>query len=90
MAFTPSVNYFSSCRTQSYAWNFGDGATSVDRKPVHAYANAGTYDVSLHIHYSCGVCYGDTTIHQAVVYDPSGNLVADSLIQVMTDVKSRV
>lgn len=31
----------------SWAWNFGDGATSTVQNPTHAYAAAGTYTVSL-------------------------------------------
>lgn len=31
----------------SYLWNFGDGQTSTEREPVHTYANAGTYTVTL-------------------------------------------
>lgn len=31
----------------SWAWNFGDGATSTDQNPTHAYATAGTYTVTL-------------------------------------------
>jgi PKD repeat protein len=31
----------------TWAWSFGDGATSSDRSPSHAYATEGTYDVSL-------------------------------------------
>jgi PKD repeat protein len=31
----------------SWAWTFGDGATSTDQNPTHAYAAAGTYTVSL-------------------------------------------
>ena len=30
-----------------YAWDFGDGNTSTDKDPVHTYAAAGTYTVSL-------------------------------------------
>jgi lysyl endopeptidase len=29
------------------AWDFGDGETSVGASPVHRYASAGTYDVTL-------------------------------------------
>jgi PGF-pre-PGF domain-containing protein len=31
----------------SWLWIFGDGATSTDQHPVHAYTTAGTYDVHL-------------------------------------------
>ncbi len=37
---SPITNWF---------WSFGDGATSTDRMPTHAYANAGTYTVSLRV-----------------------------------------
>ena len=33
----------------SYAWDFGDGKTSTDSNPLHAYAKAGKYTVSLKI-----------------------------------------
>jgi len=31
----------------TYLWNFGDGTTSTDMSPVHAYATGGTYNVVL-------------------------------------------
>ena len=31
----------------SYAWNFGDGATSAEQNPTHTYASAGSYSVSV-------------------------------------------
>ncbi|MFT5757260.1 MAG: serine protease [Alteromonadaceae bacterium] len=31
----------------SWAWSFGDGATSVEQNPVHVFADTGTYAVSL-------------------------------------------
>lgn len=34
-------------RIASYAWRFGDGATSTGASPTHAYASAGTYTVEL-------------------------------------------
>lgn len=33
----------------TYFWNFGDGATSVEASPNHAYSDSGHYSVSLHI-----------------------------------------
>ena len=32
---------------QSWLWNFGDGQTSTQRNPIHAYKNAATYTVTL-------------------------------------------
>lgn len=32
---------------QSYVWAFGDGQTSKEKNPIHAYAKAGTYKVQL-------------------------------------------
>lgn len=37
----------SSLNATSYAWDFGDGATSTEENPVHTYAEAGTYTVTL-------------------------------------------
>ncbi|WP_256714362.1 PKD domain-containing protein [Microbacterium sp. RU33B] len=34
---------------ESYSWNFGDGATSTESSPTHAYSSAGTYDVTLSV-----------------------------------------
>jgi gliding motility-associated-like protein len=31
----------------TYNWNFGDGGTSTDKNPVHTYATAGVYTISL-------------------------------------------
>lgn len=33
----------------SLMWDFGDGNTSIDENPVHTYANAGEYEVSLSV-----------------------------------------
>lgn len=33
--------------TLTYAWNFGDGASSTDKLPVHPYNQKGSFDVSL-------------------------------------------
>ena len=38
----------------SWAWSFGDGATSVDENPVHTYATAGLYTVRLIASNDCG------------------------------------
>ncbi len=36
-----------------YAWNFGDGATSIEREPAHTYAKAGRYTVTLSTKQGC-------------------------------------
>ena len=66
---TASFTYASSGRTASFtdvstakdgapiathAWNFGDGATSTQAHPVHAYAADGTYSVTETIHDGVG------------------------------------
>ncbi|MEI6915059.1 MAG: PKD domain-containing protein, partial [Armatimonadota bacterium] len=33
--------------SSSYEWNFGDGATSTEAQPLHAFDKAGSYDVTL-------------------------------------------
>ncbi len=38
----------------TWAWNFGDGATSSAQQPVHTYATPGTYSVSLTVTNACG------------------------------------
>ncbi|MEY3342619.1 MAG: hypothetical protein RL090_303 [Bacteroidota bacterium] len=38
----------------SYSWNFGDGNSSTAENPVHTYAAAGFYNVSLTVTNSCG------------------------------------
>jgi PKD repeat protein len=42
VTFNPTVT-----DVDSYAWNFGDGETSTESKPVHAYTVSGTYTVTL-------------------------------------------
>lgn len=44
-----SVTFNSGCsrNAESYLWDFGDGTTSTEANPIHAYANAGTFEVSL-------------------------------------------
>jgi gliding motility-associated-like protein len=38
---------------KTYAWKFGDGATSTEENPVHVYATPGTYTVTLRITTNC-------------------------------------
>jgi PKD repeat protein len=38
-----------SVEPDTLAWDFGDGSTSQERAPTHAYAEPGTYTVALHV-----------------------------------------
>lgn len=58
----------------SYAWTFGDGATSSEANPTHTYAADGTYTVVLNATNSCGtVSYTETL---TVVSMPTANFGA--------------
>ena len=45
----PSIEF----DNKTYAWQFGDGATSTQENPVHVYATPGTYTVTLRITTNC-------------------------------------
>ena len=46
----------------SYAWDFGDGSTSVVTNPRHAFAATGIYTVTLRATDTTHGCYGDTAL----------------------------
>ncbi|MBE0647198.1 MAG: gliding motility-associated C-terminal domain-containing protein [Bacteroidales bacterium] len=53
------------------SWDFGDGNTSTDMEPIHAYAQAGTYTVSLTETFN-GITFTDTgsvVIHELPVIE---------------------
>ena len=41
----------------SYSWDFGDGNTSTDENPTHAYVNEGTYQITLTVGYAYDCSY---------------------------------
>lgn len=43
--------YFMTGEVKSVSWDFGDGSTSVENNPVHAFATTGTYTVSVTVTY---------------------------------------
>lgn len=55
----------------TYAWDFGDTATSTDRNPVHRYEHAGTYDVTLRVTDTSGA----SASHTAQVVIEAGTIV---------------
>ncbi|HRH37472.1 MAG TPA: PKD domain-containing protein, partial [Flavobacteriales bacterium] len=48
----------------SYAWDFGDGSTSTEQSPVHAWSLPGIYTVTLTV--SDGTCSATTTVEVTV------------------------
>jgi PKD repeat protein len=51
-----------SSNTNEYLWNFGDGNTSTLQNPVHTYASAGTYTVTLQSINDCNTVSSSQTI----------------------------
>lgn len=45
--FDASASSDSDGTVEQYSWTFGDGTTSTDQNPIHAYATGGTYEVTL-------------------------------------------
>lgn len=62
----------------SYSWNFGDNNTSALAAPVHTYAQAGTYTVSLTVRNVCN----DSTITKSVIISGTNvpNVGAQSMV----------
>lgn len=54
----------------SYQWDFGDGYTASGASAMHAYAQAGTYAVTLTICDNCGANAADQLTVQITVPDP--------------------
>ncbi|MCB9235108.1 MAG: PKD domain-containing protein [Bacteroidia bacterium] len=66
----------------SWAWDFGDGATSNQQNPTHTYAQPGTYPVCLVASSQCGmdttcmtISLGCSALNAAFIYQKIGNTV---------------
>lgn len=55
----------------SYEWDFGDGSTGSTESPLHGYADAGTYNVTLTVYDDSGAMDADVTT-VTVTADTSG------------------
>ena len=44
-----TFGYSYSCAPHTFSWNFGDGSTSTDQSPAHAYTTGGDYTVTLKV-----------------------------------------
>ena len=65
---TPFTNLTSGSNT--YSWSFGDGFTSAAENPVHTYASAGVYEVTLIATANPGGCTGVVVQTVTVVEGP--------------------
>lgn len=65
------VNMSSPPDQLEYSWDFGDGQTSTEMNPFHAYEEAGTYEVCLSIYDSIFQCE-DTYCEEIFVIEPYG------------------
>ncbi len=61
----------------SWLWDFGDGTTSTDQHPIHAYASPGLYTVTLTAGGSCGS--DSTTLVDLIQVDPPCDHVRQAL-----------
>jgi PKD repeat protein len=61
----------------TWAWDFGDGATSDEQNPVHQYAEAGIYPVTLSIYVEETACESSITMEVAVDSTTFSNCFAD-------------
>jgi gliding motility-associated-like protein len=53
----------------TYQWDFGDGATSTDKDPVHVYATGGTYNVMLILEDLATCNLADTIVKSVYISD---------------------
>ncbi|WP_163407529.1 PKD domain-containing protein [Flavobacterium ajazii] len=82
------AGYTNGCSTQNvYTWDFGDGTTSREVNPYHAYATPGRYKVTLNATTPCGV--GITPAAQYICVEPVlqpqftfGNACASETVQI--------
>jgi gliding motility-associated-like protein len=56
---------------EKYEWLFGDGDTSILQNPVHVYAEAGTYEVTLRAYSNAG-CYSEEFVPVTITADFQG------------------
>jgi len=65
----------------SWAWTFGDGGTSTDQNPTHAYATAGLYTVSLTVTKASGATDTETKTDYITI---QGTLLPDLIVTIDT------
>ena len=60
-----TVNFENDISSDSYLWNFGDGATSIVENPTHIYDRTGTFDITLTITSTAG-CENTTSYNDYI------------------------
>ena len=88
--FQSSLEGTDGCNIQSYTWDFGDGNTSSEANPAHAYATDGNYDVSLTVDYQCGSCPNSVSASQSVSVATAEPTFSTQNISILTDSISQV
>jgi PKD repeat protein len=91
--FRPSISYPNNeCKPISYFWDFGDGITSTERNPIHAYATSGTYSVMLTQVFKCNAsdCFGEVFVSKQITFSPTTTTIENLLVEVETDIKKQV
>jgi hypothetical protein len=86
--FAPTVTELNDCAITAYSWNFGDGGTSTDSDPFHAYAGNGNFTVTLQVTAACGTSTCNLTVTKPITV--SAFTYKDSVVQVHTDRKLQV
>ncbi len=84
-----STRKLGNCLT-TYAWDFGDGTTSNERNPIHAYAAPATYNVTLKVDWNCSGCSGSKTLSKQITYTETAPSVEQVTIDVPTDKRPEV
>ena len=64
----------------SFQWDFDDGQTSTQQSPLHQYANAGNYQVTLTVSCGNGLCTSTTTQNVTVYTAPIADAGPDQTI----------
>ncbi len=76
-------NNLSSDKAISYHWDFGDGTTSTEKNPLHTYAAAGYYDVTLTVRGQTG----SDSAQMTVLINDESTWVVDGVFFLDTEVK---
>jgi len=70
---TVQFNDTSSGNVTAWTWDFGDGQTSAEQNPIHTYANAGIYTISLNASNAYGFSIATMTDAVSVLPAPAAN-----------------